>query len=153
MSKKEKKKSGGKVVVAAGLVAVIAWLLTQLPGLGLGLGNGDGNGEPAGGTVEASSQSQDTVDEQTTESSSEETTEESAEETSPLLILIKVEGDVIYAGDNEFTDAESLKEYILSEYVNGAEIWLEDHQAVKAAYDIAKGVLDELGYGYLEKMN
>ena len=135
---KKKKKKSLKGVAAVGLVAAAAWLFAHFPGLGLGLGTGPG-ADNAGATVP-----------QTEENVSTEQTEATKVTKEIEVIDVVVAGDTITVNKTAASDEAAIRDRILEIYKDGISINLKDDKAVKASYDLAKKVLDDLGYSYTE---
>ena len=67
-------------------------------------------------------------------------------------IIIEISGSSIKANNQDFTDTESLKQYILSINDENTDYILRDNHAVKSVYSDAKNILDELSYRYSEEI-
>lgn len=156
--KKEKRKRRhfvGNTMLFAVVLAGLAGLLLHFGGLGMlpGMGNkgaGDGNQQVNASVEQTSPEQEEASSEDITEKSTEEASEESSTERELTALRICVSDEKIMVEDEVFEDSAALKEYILSVYEEGISIELQDDHAVKAAYDLAKNVLDELHYPYTE---
>lgn len=137
-----KQKRKGKPVRTALGAAVVALLLFL--GFDLGLGGGLGRGQgilPVFAPSEQTEQAQPEQSAQPVEATPEQASYSPAE--------VVVQGDVIlYMG--EAVSAQTLRERLLESCPAGTEVTLRDDKAIKAVYDSAKGVLDELAYTYRE---
>lgn len=155
---KEKRKKRHAVRNTAAFVVVLAalaGLLLHFGGLGMlpGMGNkgaGDGNRQVNASVEQTAPDSTEAPAEHTAGESTEEASEESSTAEALTVIRICISDEKIRVGETFFEDGPALKEYILSVYEEGISIELQDDHAVKAAYDLAKNVLDELDYPYTE---
>lgn len=87
---------------------------------------------------------------ETTEQNTEETTAETETWVEDVISLI-VSGDTVVIRDKSFTESKEIKDYVMSIYQDGYDVELVDNKALKKTYDIAKSVLDDLGYSYTER--
>lgn len=149
-SEKKKKNKGNTVfILIIALIAAICLFLWKF-GFGAGLG---GNGTDSG----SGNASQTETVSETAEDISEETTSASEEENSGMTVEIVITDERITANGEDMTDANALKDYLLSNHISsedgseGTKYTLVDSHALKSAYDGAKAVLDELGYEYSEQ--
>lgn len=147
----EKKKNKGNTIfiLVIALLAAICLFLWKF-GFGAGMG-GSGTGSGAGEATQTEAVSD------SAESDTSETTAEDTAENTGTSIEIIITDDIISANGEEMTDADALKDYLLSNHVSsedgneGTKYTLVDSHALKSAYDSAKAVLDELGYEYSEQ--
>lgn len=150
--KKENKKKKGNVLGTLFLILIliiaVLLLLIWKGGLGLGGGNGNGTGTGSPETAVETGAALTGITEETTLSESE--TETSADEN---IIRVSVSDSVISANGTELESSSALKDYILAlDYKNKSFI-LCDNKALKASYDEAKAVLDELEIEYSEEIS
>lgn len=146
--KKKKRHTARNTAALAVVLAALAWLGAHFGGLGFGLGtgeNGQGDEKQVNATVDAAEQTAGSE-----QSSDVEPTEESSLPGELTSIKICISDEAISVENRRFTDASSLKEYILSVYEEDMKIELQDSHAVKRTYDSVKQMLDELGYPYTE---
>ncbi len=132
--KKKRKRPGGKTLMGAALALVL------LGGAGWGLGSG-GNGLRSGLPAMA----QPTAEETKPTSAPEITVSPALERELPIIIVR--ENDILY-GD-EIVTGDMLKERVLADYQEDGRWLVKNDRAKKAAYDAAKGVLDDLDMPYV----
>ena len=148
--KKKKKNKGNTIFIL--IIALLAAICLFLWKLGFGAGSG---GTGTGSNSGDASQTETVSD--TAESDIAETTAEDTAENTGLSVEIVITDDRISANGEEMSDADALKDYLLSNHVSsgddteGTNYTLVDSHALKSAYDSAKAVLDELGYEYSEQ--
>lgn len=155
MSKNDKKKKkssiGGVIFVLIILILAVLLLMLWKGGFGLGAGQG-GDGLGTGDAVVAEGSegpAEETAAETELTEQSEETSASS--EAGSGAVIIEVTDNIITADGIECTDGAALKDYLLSVNSEETVYILRDNKAVKAAYDDAKAILDELGYEYAEE--
>ncbi len=140
--KKRHHRRGFLIILLLLLIIAILILMLVYGGFGGGFGGNGGSGEGGnsgpetsavvGSTQETSSPDTDTGEEQGT------------------AILIEINGEKINVDGEELENAAALKEKLLSINKEGSTYIIRDSHAVKAVYDEAKAVLDELSYSYSE---
>ena len=126
----KKKHTGRNVAVGAGLVALL------LLGGRMGLPGGGGGLLPGGSGTPAPAESVQATQPAETPAGSRE-------------LVIRVSGDKLLLNGEEL-DAAALEHRLLEDYADGAEVRLEDDQAIKAAYDEAAALLERLDIPYTE---
>ncbi len=115
------------------------------------MGGGNGNGTGSDDSMETAAETGIALTDITEETTlSESETETSADEN---IIKISVSDSIISANDTELESSSALKDYILAlDYKNKTFILCDD-KALKASYDEAKAVLDELEIEYSEEIS
>ncbi len=142
--KKRHHRRGFLIILLLLLIIAILILMLVYGGFGGVFGGNGGFGEGGNSGPETSA-----VVGSTQETSSLETDTDTGEEQG-TAILIEINGEKINVDGEELENAAALKEKLLSINKEGSTYIIRDSHAVKAVYDEAKAVLDELSYSYSE---
>lgn len=154
---KKQKKKGGKAAPFAGgtalglVLGILAMLgLNKLPGLGAGSSLiGDSN-TPANSPAVSDAADRTDPPKQTEATATEQDAPagEPTAEAENLVVVIEITDGTATVGENSFTDAAELKEYLVSINRDGSTYILRDNHAVKELYDAVEAMLNELHYSY-----
>lgn len=157
---KKQKKKGGKAAPFAGgtvlglVLGVLAMLgLNKLPGLGAGSSltgeNNSAENPPAvSDTADRTEPDNQTTPAETTAAEPDAPAGEPTAEAENPVVVIEITDGTATVGENSFTDAAELKEYLVSINRDGSTYILRDNHAVKELYDAVEAMLNELHYSY-----